>query len=174
MIHMSESGSDSDTDTMAKNIIEKNKTTKSKKPDGRKKPRSEAQIAATKRLVELRRKQREDAKQKKEDDLRKKYSSKPKSKKTDRSSSRLIAMPEAPADCAIFEKNTFRIIFIFCCTLNSFSIKSYIQKTEGCRPAFGQTRDHIVQNKDSITIRFLIVNANKRSGPFSHLTVTFD
>ena len=78
---MSDTGSDSDTDTMAKNIIEKTKTTKSKKPDGRKKPRSEAQIAATKRLVELRRKQREDAKQKKEEDLRKKYSSKPKPKK---------------------------------------------------------------------------------------------
>ena len=48
------------------------------------------------------------------------------------------------------------------------------QKTEGCRPAFGQTRDHIVQNKDSITIRFLIVNADKRPAPLSLLYVTFD
>ena len=44
-------------------------------------------------------------------------------------------MSQTAVDRAIFEKIMFLTTFKFCCTLNSFSIKSYIQKTEGEQPA---------------------------------------
>ena len=48
-----------------------------------------------------------------------------------------IPMADVATDRAISEKITFLTTFIFCGTLNSFSIKSYIQKTEGGRPFDG-------------------------------------
>ena len=67
-----------------------------------------------------------------------------------------------------------RIIHIIDFSLNSFSIKSYSNLTEESRPLAGIYYSKPYSKPNSITIRFTIVNANKRSGPFSQIAVTFD
>ena len=67
-----------------------------------------------------------------------------------------------------------RIIHIIGLSLNSFSIKSYRHLTEGSRPLVGIYYSKPYSKDNSITIRFTLVNADKRSAPVSQIAVTFD
>ena len=67
-----------------------------------------------------------------------------------------------------------RMINIIGASLNSFSIKSYSNLTEGSRPLVGIYYSKPYSNGVGFTIRFTIVNANKRPALFSQMAVTFD